>query len=163
MYFNKRTEEVLRLILENDNIKIEDISEGLKVSKRTVYYDITKINSFLEEEGINPVQNCRNKGIFLSIEDKKNIKGKLNLVDQDTYIYSSEERVIKIIISLLINENEKNLIEYEEELQVSNNTIIKDIKKVREILEKYSLRLENKIGYTMVGDELSKRYLFNMI
>ena len=45
-YLDKRSEEVLQLLLyANHYITVNEIATHLNVSKRTIYYEINKINS----------------------------------------------------------------------------------------------------------------------
>ena len=51
-YLDKRSEEVLQLLLyANHYITVNEIATHLNVSKRTIYYEINKINSWFSNKG----------------------------------------------------------------------------------------------------------------
>lgn len=55
-YLDKRSEEVLQLLLyANHYITVNEIATHLNVSKRTIYYEINKINSWFSNNGIPPI------------------------------------------------------------------------------------------------------------
>ena len=76
------------------------------------------------------------------------------------YEYSPKERKIWLILYLLIQEKIllEDLINL---LQVSRNTVLADLKKLKVELNKYNLSLHfgRKEGYQIVGNEQSKRNL----
>ena len=59
------------------------LSEKTGVSRRSIYYDICKINEWLEEHDIQELEPERGKGIFISAGDKEKI---LDALDEKDFI-----------------------------------------------------------------------------
>ena len=48
---DKRCQEILkRLMYAGGYLKIQDLADEMQISRRSVYYDITKINEWLEDQ-----------------------------------------------------------------------------------------------------------------
>ena len=158
MQLNIRLQKILDILLNNDYTKLEKIMKSLNVSKRTAYYDISKINEYLQKSGLE-ITNIRNLGYHINPCDKDDIK-KLLKYSTDDYILSPKERSIKIIIDLLIGLEKSTIEKYCDSLYVSRNTILGDIKEVKKYINKYNLTLNTQGGYVLEGKEKEKRYLF---
>lgn len=158
MKLNKRLEDILDILMNHEYVKIEKIVKLLNISRRTVYYDISKINNHIKKYNLE-ISNVRNLGYHISSEDKDKIR-KVLKYSKDDYILSSEERCISIIIDLFLSLEKLTIERYCNKLLVSRNTVLNDIKNVREYISKYKLELEAKNGYKLVGSNNSKRYLF---
>ncbi|WP_323729003.1 BglG family transcription antiterminator [Paraclostridium bifermentans] len=158
MKLNKRLEDILDILMNHEYVKIEKIVKLLNISRRTVYYDISKINDHIKKYNLE-ISNVRNLGYHISSEDKDKIR-KVLKYSKDDYILSSEERCISIIIDLFLSLEKLTIERYCNKLLVSRNTVLNDIKNVREYISKYKLELEAKNGYKLVGSNNSKRYLF---
>ncbi|WP_438626314.1 BglG family transcription antiterminator [Paraclostridium sp.] len=158
MKLNKRLEDILDILMNHEYVKIEKIVKLLNISRRTVYYDISKINDYIKKYNLE-ISNVRNLGYHISSEDKDKIR-KVLKYSKDDYILSSEERCISIIIDLFLSLEKLTIERYCNKLLVSRNTVLNDIKNIREYISKYKLELEAKNGYKLVGSNNSKRYLF---
>lgn len=164
LYINARCKQLLNILLaQTDYISMSRLAEALGVSRRTVYYDIEKVNIWLEQAKLPRLEVVREKGLFLSHQERKAIQ---ELLEQDTehqvYIFSPEERA-KIIICYVIYAPEQIYLEQLTEcFEVSRNTIFTDLKEVTKLLEKYDLKLEYqpKRGYYISGDTIRIRALF---
>lgn len=72
---DKRCQEILkRLMYAGGYLKIQDLADEMQISRRSVYYDITKINEWLEDQEIDPLVQERGKGIFVSSEQSRRIQ-----------------------------------------------------------------------------------------
>ncbi|MBY2476722.1 BglG family transcription antiterminator [Clostridioides difficile] len=160
---NHRMSEILTYIIKNEYIKIEDLSEKLNISQRTIYYDISNINKYLEDNKLKKIQNSRSLGFYINDLDKIKIKKAFNISYEENYIHSSQERSIITLLDLLKSEGVKTIKYYEELLQVSRNTILKDFRNIKELVNKYNIELETKKGYRLIGCEYSKKSLFSYI
>lgn len=164
IYINARCKQMLNVLLtQSDYISINRIAEALKVSRRTVYYDIEKLNIWLEQAQLPKLEVVHGKGLFLSHREREQIQA---LLSQDTkqpiYTFSPEERA-KIIICYVIYAPELIYLEQLMEcLEVSRNTIFTDLKEVSRLLEQYDLQLDYqpKQGYSINGDVVRIRALF---
>ena len=151
------------MLTQTDYISLNRLAEALNVSRRTVYYDMEKINIWLEQAKLPRLDIVREKGLFLSYQERESIQ---KLLEQDTeqqvYIFSPEERA-KIIICYVIYAPERIYLEQLTEcFEVSRNTIFTDLKEVTRLLAKYDLKLEYqpKQGYDITGDTVRIRALF---
>ncbi len=51
----KRCQDILqRIIFAGGYLKIQDLADEMEVSRRSVYYDLNKINEWLLQQGIEP-------------------------------------------------------------------------------------------------------------
>ena len=103
LYINARCRQILNVLLSHaDYVSVNAIAKALQVSRRTVYYDIDKINLWLEQAGLSHLEIVREKGLYLSQQEREKIQTMLESDSEDqVYIFSPEER-IKIIICYVI-------------------------------------------------------------
>lgn len=164
IYINSRCKEILHMLLMGeDYISLQRIAAEQHVSRRSIYYDLCKINEWLAMYQIPELEVVRGKGIFIPKEDKKAIEGVIeNSYEESEYVFSPAERM-KIIICYVIYMGEPVYIEQlSEYCQVSRNTIFNDLRMVVNQLQTYNLALEyeSQKGYRVTGDEIRIRALF---
>lgn len=164
LYINARCRQILNVLLSHaDYVSVNAIAKALQVSRRTVYYDIDKINLWLEQAGLSHLEIVREKGLYLSQQERKKIQTMLESDSEDqVYIFSPEER-IKIIICYVIYAQKAIYMEqFTDCFAVSRNTIFADLKEVTKKLKKYDLKLDYqpKQGYIILGDPVRVRALF---
>lgn len=159
-----RCQELLnKLLMSEDYIRIQDIAKENNISKRSVYYDLCKINDFLNAHKIEEVNLERNKGIYLSQMQKDSIHKVLKILPPQMSVNFSPMERVKVIICMMIIRHSALFIEdFMNVCQVSRNTIINDLKVVSSKLHEYGLNLhyENKLGYSIQGDVIRSRALF---
>ena len=165
-YINARCKQILNLLLvQSKYITMEQIAAEMKVSKRTVYYDVCKINLWLEQAGLSTLEVVREKGLLIPHGERMAIQEMLESDEHEQiYIFSPAERV-KIIICAVIYVSEKVYLEQlTDYCEVSRNTIFNDLKEVDKLLAQYDLKLEYqpKRGYYLTGDTVRLRALFIM-
>ncbi|WP_242068849.1 helix-turn-helix domain-containing protein, partial [Bacillus tropicus] len=162
MILDTRSINILQQIIQaEDYVSINQLIDVIQVSKRTLYYDIKKIDDWLQEEGLHSIEYIRHLGYCLNKETKQMIVKKLNESMNNQYEYSPKERKIWLILYLLIQEKRILLEDLINLLQVSRNTVLADLKKLKVEFNKYNLSLHfyRKEGYQIVGNEQSKRNL----
>lgn len=164
LYMNARCKQILnQLLSQSKYITMEQLAAEMKVSKRTIYYDICKINLCLEQAGISTLEVVREKGILIPHGERALIQEMLDSDEHEqVYIFSPLERV-KIIICCVIYEHEAVYLDRLTDCcEVSRNTIFNDLKEVAKCLEQYELKLEYqaKKGYYLTGDPMRMRALF---
>lgn len=165
-YINARCKQTLNLLLaQSKYITMEQIAAEMKVSKRTVYYDVCKINLWLEQAGLSTLEVVREKGLLIPHGERMAIQEMLESdKHEQIYIFSPAERV-KIIICAVIYVSEKVYLEQlTDYCEVSRNTIFNDLKEADKLLAQYDLKLEYqpKRGYYLTGDTVRLRALFIM-
>ena len=66
LYINTRSKKLLNILLRQaEYISLNALAQELSISRRTVYYDINKINLWLEQSGLPSIEIVREKGIFI--------------------------------------------------------------------------------------------------
>lgn len=165
-YMNARCRKILDLLLRNDDyMPLQQLAAETGVSKRSIYYDICKINEWLVETGIPEIEAVRGKGVLLDDETKRRIEAAVENEDnEEGYIFSPTERV-RIIICYIVHQGEPVYIEQlTDYCQVSRNTIFSDLKAVTTQLTEYGLTLDYspRTGYRITGDLIRIRALFFM-
>lgn len=164
---DKRCTEILNIVMYTTGyLKIQDLADELEVSKRSVYYDITKINEWLSSHHIDPIIQERGKGIILHKEQVQAIQKTLNKSKvESALVFTPEERQRIEICSITTRNHPLYIEDFMEICQVSRNTIINDLKAVDTFLNNYALQLSYDIknGYRIHGDTIKKRAVFFML
>ena len=160
MSLDKRSTALLSYLLKAKTyVTVQELSEKFHISRRTTYYDIGKINDWLEENNLPPVKHVRSAGFLLEEEAAAQVPNKLGTLRTWHYEYSAKERKAWLAIYLMAREIPLYLENLMEKIRVSRNTTIEDLKELKIELEKFDLTLEfeRKSGYVILGDENDKR------
>lgn len=164
---DRRCQEILKRILyAGGYIKIQDIADEMQISRRSAYYDLNKINEWLECQNIEVLEQERGKGIFANSEQVRKIQEVLADSRQENYhVFTPEERNRIEICSITIRKHPLYIENFMELCEVSRNTIINDLKNVTRFLKNYNLELtyDIKSGYRISGDIIKKRAVFFML
>ncbi|MDD2971132.1 MAG: BglG family transcription antiterminator [Lachnospiraceae bacterium] len=164
---NDRCNHILNALLwETDYISLQYLVDEIKVSKRSIYYDICRINEWLDQKSITEITIERGKGILIPTEDKKKIKQLLLQEEPDSdYYFQPSERVKIIIMFIFYSRVPVYIDQLLECCQVSRNTIFGDLRVVVNTLHEYDLELEyeSKKGYRIGGDAVRARAVFFLL
>jgi mannitol operon transcriptional antiterminator len=136
-----------------------EISEKFNISRRTIYYDIEKINGWLSENRLPKVKHVRSAGFYLEEEAVQQMPEKLGMIKTWHYEYSVQERKAWLVIYIMTRETSLYLEDLMEKIRVSRNTTIENLKSIKEELLRFHLQLEfdRKLGYVVNGEEEDKR------
>ena len=163
-YISTRCKKILYMIISTDGyVPLQQICEEFRLSKRSVYYELCKINDWLGEQGIPEAEVVRGKGITFSNEMKQRIETAMESGNTSAnYIFSPMERIYFIICYIIHSKTAVSVEMLSENLQVSRNTIFNDMRVVVKQLQDYDLHLEyeSKKGYVIKGDCIRIRALF---
>lgn len=163
-YLNARCKEILQMLFDSDTyISLQQIAKVLKVSRRSIYYDLCRINEWLEEKGISELEVVRGKGLLLDASTKEQIRNCVeDTSNEDAYVLSPMERVRIIICSIIYSETPVYIDKLTAYCRVSRNTIFNDLRVVLNQLQDYDLNLEyeSKKGYSISGDAIKTRAVF---
>ncbi len=159
---NERCTCLLNKLLQNNcPLKIEDLAVYLKVSARTIRYDLDNIDEYLKKNNFPILLRKQNQGI--SFVASKNIVSKLlqKLTSTDNYHYilSQQERLIQIFY-ILLGMNDYVTVQFlADRLHVSKTTIQNDIKDLKICINTSSEYIETAKGkgIRIVGDESTLR------
>ena len=136
-------------------------AQKLGVSLRTVQGDMRAIRSELEEETCARLISKTSHGSCIIIEEEDEFSAFVNsLYQQYTTVSLSYpvSRISKMLLTLLNRHRAISLYEMEEIFYISHSTVLNDLKKVEEILEKYNLELLRGNNKVMIdGAEINKR------
>ncbi|MBA4493535.1 BglG family transcription antiterminator [Paenactinomyces guangxiensis] len=156
MFLNQRCTIILeKLMNSNSYVLINELVEELKVSRRSIYYDLEKIDGWLKNHGLPPVSRIRFTGISLHPKTKEAIPSLIKTINTQEYEYTVEERKAWIAICLLSQNRPYHIDDLMQMTNVSRTTTIEDLKKLKEDLLRYRLQLkyERKHGYQIAGQE----------
>lgn len=139
MLLTKQEEQLLKAFLEFGKLSIDNISDILKVSKRTVYRTIVDLTDSLATLDVDIVKEENKYQLLGNLED---------LSDFTTQVaYTCNERLNLITYRLLISDEEVTNDDLQEQFAVINVTIIQDIADIEKRLKDLDLNLERKKGY----------------
>ncbi|CAA7603018.1 protein-Npi-phosphohistidine-sugar phosphotransferase [Acididesulfobacillus acetoxydans] len=151
------------LVFTQTYLSVGEVAEMMNISKRSVYYELGKINDWFSYHHIPEVQVERQKGICLSELQRQMVQKLVDDLPQvSDYIYSPEERVAIIICFIMaarkaVFTDDLGIVE-----GVSRSTVTNDLKIVRAQLGHYGLELEyeHRTGYLITGSILKKWAVF---
>lgn len=149
MLLTKQEEQLLKAFLEFGKLSIDNISDILKVSKRTVYRTIVDLTDSLATLDVDIVKEENKYQLLENLE---------NLSDFTTQVvYTRNERLNLITYRLLISDEQVTSDDLQEQFAVSNVTIIQDIADIEKRLKDFDLILERKKGYFLSSPTYNKR------
>lgn len=157
----KSQKEFLMLLLENENPQsIQSIQDQLDISRRTVYYIVNKINDIFYELRMEPINNKRGHGYYLTADQKKVVDSILHS-DRTLQNLSPDERVHYLICWMMYPKTNIHIGNIMELFDISRNSVFNDLKDLKSEIEKYdvSLYFDIKNGYMINGQVFSKRAL----
>lgn len=157
----KSQKEFLMLLLENENPQsIQLIQDQLDISRRTVYYIVNKINDVFYDLRMEPINNKRGQGYYLTSNQKKVVDSILHS-DGTLQNLSPDERVHYLICWMMYPKANIHIENIMELFDISRNSVFNDLKDLKSEIEKYdvSLYFDIKNGYMINGQVFSKRAL----
>lgn len=161
---DSRCKHIINSLLDiQTNRSVAEIAKAMNVSKRSVYYDIERINDWLSYHKIDTLQVQRHSGISLSQQQRMRIREVFYDLDTKSfYVFSQEERVTIIICMILLADGNLYTDKLSAACEVSRNTVLNDMKLVNAELGKYNLRVlyGNKAGYYVKCKVIKKRAIF---
>ena len=157
MEINSRMSSILYLLLaSNGRIHIDSLLDEIGLSRRALHYDLTKINTYLVDHHIPPIE-LKNGNCVVQFESIPEIEKLLQT--RSSYLASSQERMTLETMVITLDKNLTTLEGLRQKLDVSKNTIQSDLRMLKERVTESGLRLQfsHKDGYYFEGDELSIR------
>jgi transcriptional antiterminator/mannitol/fructose-specific phosphotransferase system IIA component (Ntr-type) len=148
--------KVLETAFYDTPLTVEKIAGLLNTSPRTVRYDLDSLEGEFKKRGWKLYRKAR-RGVWIELaaESEKTVGESVN----DAYVYSKEERCNSIIVNLLYGEDSVSIDSLAHKLQVSRNTLLMDLREVRQVLQKRKIEYYSKrgLGIWAEGDEQSVR------
>lgn len=159
-----RSRAILDYVLSRDGyVTLDEVAEHLHVSKRAVYYDLHEIVDWMKSKKISALKVERQKGIFLSEQQKQLVYQYLGKPSNIVYYtFSQEERIAVLICKMLTLPEIWHADKLASLCNVSRNTVLSDLKVVKTALMEYKLELTYGIkqGYVISGDTIRLRAVF---
>lgn len=125
--FSKREKQILTLLLDNNFKKeLKNFIDYLKVSKRTLQYDIQNINYYLKKENLNEIKLKKDEFIFI----KENIQNML-LSKYDKTDLTKDDRIDLIYLYSIFSKNGLNISTLANDIGISRNTLKADMNKIQ--------------------------------
>lgn len=160
MSLDDRSTQILSQLLHSeDYVRAETMTEKLQISKRTLYYDLQKINGWLHDHRLSPVEHIRSLGLRLPVESKQKIPALVQQLDSWQYLYSDKERQAVLAIYLILRTNPVYLKDLMARIGLSRGTTQNEMNRLKGELSVFSLRIlfHRKKGYEIEGTEQNKR------
>lgn len=160
---NKRSLDIVHLLIEHERYDqpctLAMLTKHFNVSERTLRYDLDNISGHLIEQGFKSLGYDEQGNIRLnnSIKDVERVISK-----QDYYSMklSREERANVIAYMIAEIDIPLTMQNLADSLYVSRSTILHDMSVVKDVLQKFNLKLESsKRGLLVVGRESDRRIL----
>lgn len=155
----KREKQIVSMLLHQNGVLFDQVLEKFEISRRTLYYDIKKINESLFEIGSIIKQgeqlylegNHKLISFTLQEESDENLEKYLEYKERKKFILRKVFSNVTIDVSTLAKE-----------MYVSEGTIALTIKQLKEELQADNVQLYYDQGYKIKGSERSIRDLFLM-
>jgi len=162
MLYKRATELILLLISNEEFTTVRKLSNYFNISEKTIRNDLDVIDDYLAKNGFHKLIRKPKLGVKLSggIDEKNMLISNISRKDLDNYIYTTNERQIMILLTLITHDSGNLKIkDFEEILKVSRSTINNDIKQLKNKLNinNLELRYSTDSGYTISGKEVDLR------
>lgn len=134
--------------------------DKLNLSGRQFQYDVEKINSFLADVHVSPIQLSTDRIVIpLEVIDFWKEKGAGFVSNQ--FSFDQEERVIIILLYTFIRREPLSNLHFQQMFGISKNTVSADVKRVNQFCIDFrvEVRYKREHGYHLKGAEEDKRNL----
>lgn len=161
MHLDSRSRLILQTLLRNPFVTSKELMGNQQISKRQLTYSLSKINQYLKMKGL-PIISRSKTGLFI-IPDELFIQQRheAQSIESHQDFFAEEQRIVVIILMTLIADEALSLVHFASSLKVSKNTILNDLKKVKDYVGNFEVNyVYNRIsGYLVTGDEYAIRKL----
>lgn len=150
--------EFLEKQRDNQYVTGSELAKLCDVSVKTIRHDIHELNEYFYETA--QILSKQGKGYYLYKVSHNYTQEKDKYFHQEEELFdNSISRSFYIMKQLLLNEKSIRIEELSEQMYIDRTSVSRDMKYVRDYLEKFHLTVEYKagIGNYIVGDELHKR------
>lgn len=165
--YTKRQIKIFQLLLKNtQGITGAKIAEALNVSVRTIRNDIVVINDNLKKENYM-ISSSKKIGYFITSDVIEPLKQLIHSNEEGKYNHAIEENRHFRILGKVIFEGKKHCSDLAEMLFVSEQTVYKEINKLKEVLKcQYNCSLLQTSGdfvWVDVSEEEIRQLLFKIL
>lgn len=152
-------------LIEMPQFTLTELSNLIEIERSEVERQIHQLNNYLRKHNF-PLIELDSDNYYVPPALQEETKFVRQLYKNLQMVFSEEERQQLIYLIAFIRKTELSNFHYQEILQVSKNTVLADIKKVRDLCEAFSVKFSytRKDGYHLEGTELNKRKMaFDLI
>lgn len=153
---SSRMLSVLQYMQAHPSTSYRELAEALQLKERSVRYDIDRINDALSVEGLKQIEKGAKGHLFFP--EGQSLE---SLTKTTEFVYSSEERIALLLLTLLIRKEDFKINRMSRILQVSRSTVKSDVSELEAILEKEGLRIEYIDHFELVGPKQNRVVLLN--
>ncbi|WP_308618254.1 PTS sugar transporter subunit IIA [uncultured Enterococcus sp.] len=154
---NERIRKILSLLIRNPELKMNDLTMKLSLTKRQINYAINSFNSELQLKSIPQIQRNHSGDFEIPLE----VIQMLTTEESKQSFYSiadglsESDRAALILMLLITDTSYVGLDHFTDLLDVSKSTIVEDVKKAEWLASKYELDLvyDRINGYSLKGSE----------
>lgn len=161
MELNRQGLSLIEYLYDNGGqIQMSQICKYLSLSKRSLLYQVDKMNDFLRENQLSEIVSTGQR-IMLSVEEQKKVEKILFSQEiKNRYFLSAEERLALITIVVAVSHIPFTTESLCQLMDISKNTLVTDIAALKKKLTEVGLFLHssNKTGYEISGDETTLRF-----
>ncbi|MBM6823085.1 DeoR family transcriptional regulator, partial [Fusobacterium mortiferum] len=155
MLSSKSSSILINLVKNNGKSTIKELARMLKVSERSIRYELEKIDDYLLENKLGALKRKFGGDIFF--ENYKIYLKKEEFKEQNNSLDVAERR--EYLTFICIFDEKINVTRASEILDVSRTTIRNDIREIREELlqNNLELRISQQEGLVLYGEEIDIR------
>lgn len=159
MYLDERSNQLLNEVIANPEISNTFLEDKYQLSRRQVSYSFKKINDWLDEKNYPTIKRT-NSGKFIINPKLIDLLAHKSESNDSKYIPSEKERA-QLILLMILSSDDLSLIHFTTALEISKNTVLRDLKYAQTIIKSYQLEIvySRVRGYELSGNEWDKRKL----
>ncbi|MGE7767093.1 BglG family transcription antiterminator [Peribacillus sp. NPDC096540] len=159
MFLDERSAKLLKLLEHSPISKMKELEAQTGLTRRQIQYGLNKANDWLQFQGYQPIQYNRETGYSFSgnIRDEElNVK-----LTKRNYIFSETDREKVFYLMILLSPEELSVYHFQSITGLSRNTVLKDLKRLKEKTQKLALKIQysKQDGYVIKGESRVKRYI----
>ncbi|MGM9536051.1 MAG: BglG family transcription antiterminator [Intestinibacter sp.] len=158
-YFNNdnRICKILQILEHKRSASLDYLEKKLDVSTKSIKNDIKELNEIFDGNAL--IQLKLGKYKLYVIEQDEFEKIKENLYLHDDFFNSPKKRMAYVIKKLMNSEKPVLTEDLAYEMSIGRTTLVGDLKKTREILSKYNIKIVGKTntGLVLQGEEIDIR------
>jgi len=151
-----REKQILEWIVEEGKVSLKDLLNRLKISKRTLYYDIESINFHIRHCG--QVKNLN--GNFAYIGPYQSLQ---EIFEHNEDQFQNSHERFRYVIYKILNNEKMTIDSLAHEMDFSRNTVVQILDEIKKDLRRQGLSLQMKPYYHILGEERHIRNLFLLL
>lgn len=145
------------LMATSEPVSVERMTSLLKVSRRTVYREITQLEQSLAS--INAQLEKVGRGHYRLSADAPTLSKLVEEINESAAQLSTSERQHAILLELLTKDIPISMHSFLDRYLISNTTFFADIKQLEEQITRLPLKIVRNRGYEINGSEKYRRLL----